>query len=118
MTDDSTSGTADNSALARQFSLAIKASDELLQLASSERWQDFERQFRQRDALLQRIDAEVTGLLPLSEQDSVIISEKLKQLRELNDQILTVAERSKSAALGELAKDRSARKALAAYNKP
>lgn len=108
----------DSAALARQLSLASKASEELLLLAQAGRWQDFERQFRQRDTLLRRIDAEVTRLLPLSDADASLIGGRLQQLRELNDQLLSVAETGKNASFTELAKDRSARKALDAYKKP
>ncbi|WP_049721822.1 flagellar protein FliT [Gilvimarinus polysaccharolyticus] len=104
--------------LAKQLSLAIKASQELQVLAEADHWQDFERQFRQRDSLLHAIDAEVTRLLPLSGEDAKLIGGKLQQLRELNDQLLTIAESRKNATVADLAKERGARKAVNAYSKP
>jgi len=118
MSNEPTTNHQDGDALARQLLLAIKASQELLVLARADRWQDFERQFRQRDSLLQRIDADVTRQLPLPDDNAQLIGAKLTQLRELNDQLLNIAEASKNATLASLAKDRSARKALSAYNKP
>lgn len=117
----STESTADNESravLVRQLTLAIKASEELLLLAQAARWQDFERQFRQRDTLLHRIDAEVTRHLPLPDSEARLIGARLQQLRTINDELLSVAEVSKNAAAQDLAKDRSARKALNAYKKP
>ncbi|BFM20634.1 flagellar protein FliT [Gilvimarinus japonicus] len=106
-----------STALERQLSLAIKASEELLVLAQAESWQDFERQFRQRDTVLQRIDAEVTRQLPLSEEQGELIAARLNELRALNDKLLQTAEVSKKAIAQELAKDRKARQALNAYKK-
>lgn len=117
MNNESTTNDENSTTLARQLSLAIKASQELRVLAIAGHWQDFERQFRQRDTLLQRIDTQVTRLLPLSDADAELISDRLQQLRELNDQLLNIAQTRKHATLTELAKDRSARKALSAYNK-
>ncbi len=103
--------------LERELTLAIEASEQLLILAQADQWQDFERQFRQRDTVLRRLDVQVSGQLPLSDETGKHISAQLQALRELNDRLLQIAEASKAALSDEIAKDRKARQALNAYKR-